>query len=174
MTLITFTFFMTSSKLNRNFSVWISWLLVGEKQAKENCVFAQTHAVTLIITVTVCCMISPLITPGPVSSASPSSTRSHRGWGKMAGLCTSTYSLIQSWPSPLCRSPPHVHCHSSSADMHPCSEGAWCTYSGSLNLLMSCEQARSLRKSERNNVIYVLFKAKERESFSVALCHICH
>lgn len=65
------------------------------------------------------------------------------------GPCTSTYSLIRSWLSPPCKNLPHVHFHCAAAGRRPCWEGAWCTYSGSLNPLMSSEQAQSLQRSGR-------------------------
>lgn len=108
---------------------------------------------------------SPLVTQGPVSSASPSSTHSHRGWGRTAGPCTSTYSRIQSWPSPPCRNPPHVHCHCAAASRHPCLEGAWCTYSGSLSPLTSSEQAPSPRRSGRQNANFPNFSSTEKRYF---------
>lgn len=94
---------------------------------------------------------SPLATQEPVSSASPSSTHSHRGWGRTVGLCMSTCSQIRSWQFPLCRSPPHVRCRSAAAGRRPYLEGAWCTYSGSLSPLMSSEQALSRQRSGRDS-----------------------
>lgn len=108
---------------------------------------------------------SPLAAQGPVSSASPSSTHSHRDWGRTVGQCTNTYSQTQSWLSPQCKNLPPVHFHSAAADRHPCSEDAWCTCSGSLNPLTSSGRARSLQRSGRQNGSCPMFTSKRKKVF---------
>lgn len=91
---------------------------------------------------------SPSGARAPASSASPSSTRSHRGWGRRAAPCTSTCSRCRSWRSPPCRSPPRGRCRSAAAGRRPCSAGAWCTCSGSRSPRTSSGPAPSPRRSE--------------------------
>lgn len=109
-----------------------------------HCIIERKMALELLL-------LPPLITLAPASSASPSSTHSHRGWGMTAGPCRSIYSQIRSSLSPLCRSLPLVHCHCAAASRRPCSGDAWCTCSGSRSPLMSFGPAQSLRRSGRGN-----------------------